>query len=78
MNKQQVEGLVKAQLQAHGLLSVQVLVAGIQPDEDWWYVPVISNPPPRDRMDYYLELANLEDELRKTNGVKVLLIPAEN
>jgi hypothetical protein len=78
MNKQEVEGLVKDQLQAHGLLTVAILAGGIQPDEDWWYVPVIANPPPKDRMDYYLELADIEDELRKSRGVKVLLIPAEN
>jgi hypothetical protein len=75
MKKKTVKKLVQDQLKAQGLLTVSILADEIQPDEDWWYVPVNVNPPPKNLMKYYLKLADIEDELRQSKGLKVLLFP---
>lgn len=59
-----------------GGVSLDVVPAGVRQDEEWWYVPVRPSAQPPRRYEYYEALAEVENELQKTEQLTVLLVPA--
>lgn len=60
-------------------IDFHVVDGGVRQEEDWWYVPVITEmrsgrPAPREFSIHIL--ANVEDQLFSDLGVNVLFIPA--
>ena len=70
--------LVKKQLDGvgHGI-EFEVVEAGVRADGDWWYVTVLSRLRGQDvKRDVTVSIfATVENELHKTEGVTVLLLP---
>ena len=70
--------LVKKQLDAvgHGI-KFEILEAGVLPDGEWWYVPVLSSLRGQDvKRDVTVSIfATEENELHTSEGVTVLLAP---
>ncbi len=80
MNKpteQQVIDAVSKHLknQHPGGAELKVLARGIRHEQEWWYVPVRPNVQPARRYEYYEALAEVENELQKSEGITVLLVP---
>lgn len=55
---------------------LEVVPQGIRQDHEWWYVPIRPSIQPARRYEYYEALATVENELRKTEHLTVLLVPA--
>ena len=76
--KKSVIQLVKKQLDAvgHGI-EFDILDAGVRADDEWWYVPVISRLRGKDvKRDVTVSIfATVENDLHKTEGLTVLLVP---
>ena len=76
--KQSVIRLVKKHLDAvgHGI-KFEIVEAGVRPDEDWWYVPVLSSLRGQNvKSDVTVSIfATVEDGLYTTEGLTVLLVP---
>ncbi len=49
---------------------------GVQHDGDWWYVVVTPEPQDIRARDYRDLMEQVEDELKKEEQMKVLLVPA--
>ncbi len=59
-----------------GGVTLEVVPDGVRQDQDWWYVPVRPSAQPAKRYEYYETLAEVENELQKSEQVTVLLVPA--
>jgi hypothetical protein len=59
-----------------GGVTLEVVPDGVRQDQDWWYVPVRPSAQPARRYEYYETLAEVENELQKSEQVTVLLVPA--
>ena len=59
-----------------GGATLEVLTTGIRHDQEWWYVPIKPSIQPARRYEYYETLAEVENELQKSEHITVLLIPA--
>ena len=74
---EQVIDAVRKQLKDHhpGGAVLEVVTQGIRQNQDWWYVPVRPSIQPTKRYEYYEALANVENELQKSENLTVLLVP---
>lgn len=59
-----------------GGATLEVLTEGVRQDHDWWYVSVRPSIQPARRYEYYETLAEVENELQKSEHLTVLLVPA--
>ena len=59
-----------------GGATLEVLAEGVRRDHDWWYVSVRPSIQPTRRYEYYETLAEVENELQKSEHLTVLLVPA--
>ena len=59
-----------------GGVTLEVLPHGVRQDEGWWYVPVRPSSEPARRYEYYETLAEVENELQKSDRLTVLLVPS--
>jgi hypothetical protein len=59
-----------------GGMTLVVEQEGVRQDQDWWYVPVRpTSEPPKRRYEYYEALAEIENELQKSDHLTVLFVP---
>lgn len=58
-----------------GGVTLEVVPDGVRQDQDWWYVPVRPSAQPPKRYEYYEALAEVENELQKSEQLTVLLVP---
>lgn len=74
---EQVIDAVRKQLKDRhpGGAVLEVVTQGIRQNQDWWYVPVRPSIQPTKRYEYYEALANVENELQKSENLTVLLVP---
>jgi len=54
---------------------LEVFETGVRQDDDWWYVPVSTKKESVSAFDYAPLLSKIEEEF-KTEGARLLLIPA--
>lgn len=59
-----------------GGATLEVLSDGIRHEQDWWYVPIRPSFQPPRRYEYYETLAEVENEVLKSDHLTVLLLPA--
>lgn len=55
---------------------LEVVPEGIRQDREWWYVPVRPSIRPPKRFEYYEALAEVENEVQKSDHLTVLLVPS--
>jgi hypothetical protein len=76
--KQSVVRLVKKRLDAvgHGI-RFEIVEAGVRPDGEWWYVPVVSSLRGQEvKRDVTVSIfATVENDLHNAEGLTVLLVP---
>ncbi len=58
-----------------GGVTLDVVPDGVRQDQDWWYVPVRPSAQPCKRFEYYETLAEVENEIQKSEHLTVLLLP---
>jgi hypothetical protein len=77
-DKKTVIEAVRKQIQGRtpGGATLEVLTEGIRQDQEWWYVPIQPSIQPARRYEYYETLAEVENELQKSDHLTVLLVPA--
>ncbi len=59
-----------------GGATLEVLTEGIRHEQEWWYVPIRPSVQPARRYEYYETLAEVENEVQKSEHLTVLLVPA--
>jgi len=77
-NRKTVVAAVRKLLQNRhpGGVTLEVVPAGVRQDQEWWYVPVRPSAQPPRRYEYYETLAQVENELQKSEHLTVLLVPS--
>lgn len=77
LTEQQVIDAVDKYLKDHhpGGADLKTLAHGIRHEQEWWYVPVRPSVQPSKRYEYYEALAEVENEMQKSEGITVLLVP---
>ena len=58
-----------------GGVTLEVLSQGVRRDQDWWYIPIRPSAQPSKRYEYYETLAEVENEVQKSEHLTVLLVP---
>ena len=58
-----------------GGATLEVVPESVRQDREWWYVTIQPSIRPPKRFEYYEALAEVENELVKSEQITVLLVP---